>query len=347
LDLYKIQPAWKDCQQPFGNGPMELNYDKREQIKSGLRNIFKSLMHGDFRGYINESLPQSVIEALYVESKYRKISFADFLQNKISDINKLVEPFVILDSGHDKMKLSSMTPSENLIVGKEDVRDLFNKYGNDQELLKNKQKIYDALKISADDSTSDALDASKGLSPERLIQGFTVEGHLEKITLLKLISGFQLDQISVYKSKFQSAFETLPSYESFTDIRLKPGKMHKEIVFLLAEYFSVLEVKEPHFKYAGRTLAKGLKGRENVIKWFVEERDVEKIKQIKKELKGIWNKVSNSEKEGKFLEMKLKLQTKRGKVIDEALLRVIDGNLKTLEHAINFKYFDSIQTEFN
>ena len=346
LELYKTQAVWHESQQILSGGHTEVNYEKREEIKKYLKNIFSELMSGDFRGYINSLLPQSVIEALYIESKITKRSFVELLKIKRSDINNLVEPFIVLENILDQKELSHRTPSENLIVGKDDVKNIFIKYGNDQELLKSKKDIYDALSLPEEETKDTEGEKDIVSKTDSLTRGYTIEGHLEKITLLKVISGFQLNSVSIYKSKFKSEYEKLAIYESFTDIRLKPGKSSKEIVFLLAEYYGVIEVKEPQFKFGGKTLAKTLKGRENVIKWFTEERDTVKIKQIKKKLKDIWNKVPNSEKNLVFKELIAKLNMKKSTVKDEDLFKIIENNIITLEHAIDFKYYENIHLEF-
>ena len=143
------------------------------------------------------------------------------------------------------------------------------------------------------------------------------------------------------------AYDKIPELESFTDIRLKPGKSTKEILFLLSEYFNIIEVTGRKFyKYGGRTLEKGLSGRGETIKWFIEERDTEKAKTIKSKLKTIWNKIPNSDKKSEFEKVIQQLELKIKKVKDEELIKIFENNIKTMQHAIDFKYYENIHQEF-
>lgn len=325
LEIYKVQPVWKDETIIQISNPNELNFDKREDLKNYIKSMFYDVMVGDFENYIKDFLPQNSVEAIYVESLGARRKFKDLLGEKKDNLNKLVEPFVILGQALDNNELTERTPITSLVISKNDLEALFIKYGNDTELLTSKDEIIGTV-----------------LSNSSMVE----TPSLEKLTMIKMISGFGLQSVATYNNLFKPAYEKLTKYESFADIRLKPGKSTKEIVFLLAEYYGIIEAKEPQFKYDGKTLETGLKGRENVINWFLEERNTDKINQIKRKLKIVWNEVSNSERKGVFEKVLSKLEAKKKNIKDDNLYKIVENNILTIQHAIDFKYYENIYKEF-
>lgn len=337
LELYKTQPIWIDETSLPQSNPSELSYDKREELKNSLKRLFRGEMEGDFAGYMKNYLPQNVVEALYQEARVNKRPFKDFLDEKLKELDKLVDPFVILGESIDK-SLEERSPFLHLILSKNDFNQLFQKYGSDKEVYAEDIKEEITLGQSKQQIMDGILKDNKSLVDK---------ANLEKATLLKGISGFKLEEVSVYNNIFKAAYDNKPKLESFADIRLKPGKSTKEILFLLAEYYNVIEVTGGKFyKYDGKTLEKGLSGRGETIKWFIEERNTSKAKTIKNKLKTIWNKVPNSDKKGIFEEVIQKLELKKKKVKDEGLYEIFEENIKTMQHAVDFKYYETIQKEF-
>ena len=89
-----------------------------------------------------------------------------------------------------------------------------------------------------------------------------------------------------------------------------------------------------------------MSGRGETIKWFTEERNTDKIKAIKSELKTTWNKIPNSDKKGEFEKVAQQLKMKQKKVKDEELYKIYEENIKTINHAVDFKYYENIHQEY-
>ena len=102
LGLYKTQPTWLDETSIPKFVPNELSYDKREDLKNSLKKLFREEMEGDFAGYIKNYLPQNLVEAIYLEARVHRRPFKDFLDEKLKELDKLVDPFVILGQSIDK-----------------------------------------------------------------------------------------------------------------------------------------------------------------------------------------------------------------------------------------------------
>lgn len=336
LDTYKTKPMWNDEISGQISNPNELNYDKRDNLKKDILGIFQREMNQDFKGYLSAHLPQNLLEALYFESQVVKCKFKSMLEKKLKDLDALVDPFVILGSSIDK-NLEKRVPLTHLILSKNDFDGLFSKYGDQKEICKDVEEPR-TLNESKKEIEEGILKDNKSLVEQQ---------NLEKATLLKGISGFKLQEVSAYNNKFKRAYEKSPELESFADIRIKPGKSTREIVFLLAEYYNVIESKEPQFKFDGKTLETGLKGRANVIQWFIEERNADKIKQIKSKLSISWEQVAHANKKQEFQNVIGKLEEKKKRVKDDSLWNIFENNIKTMQHAVDFRIYETIHKELD
>jgi len=326
LESFQVEPYWaEDTYFDQQKIRYALNADKEEVVKQYLKGQLKDIMDGEFEHHISDYLPRNAVDALYKEAKLSGKQFVDFLNERRIDLNNLVEPFVVL-KGASKDQVSTRAPLSTFIVGEDDVRNLFNKYADDQQLQKSINKVFDILGISGKSNHG----------------GFAVEGHLEKMILVKQISGFEIEDLAAYTHEFKQKYQALTVNESFADIRLKPDQDINEVVFLLAEYFSIIESKEPHFKFENRTLDKGLKGRGNVITWFKLNRDKDKITRVRKALLKEWKKVSEADKADVFKKVVDQLMKKKQSVKDDGLFDILESNIHAMEHALDFKKYETI-----
>lgn len=326
IEHYKINPIWKDESLRSNSDPIELKSNKKEILSEFIKKQFHLLMKTEFKSFIKDYIPQNAIEAIYIESnpelkKDDKKSFNQLFKEKIKELDDLIAPFIVLKKPAPEYK-------GKLIYSKMDWEKLFTteQYEKDKDLLISKKPMED-----------ETLKESYGVT----------RGNMEKIMFFKKASGFEVKDLALYENLFKKKYDDEKVIESFADIRLKPGKDTKEIAFLLAEYYKIIEVTGGKFyKYKGRTLEKNISGRGETIKWFTEERDTEKIKQIKNDLKKIWNGVPNSNKKSEFEKAFAELEAKTRKIKDENLLKVYEQNINTMKHAVDFKYYENIHDEF-
>ena len=324
---YQTAPSWIGASKTKTERMGYLDIDDQVRLKDYLKKWFVRLMDEAFRENTKEYLPQDVMEGLYKEwkldtrgeSDVERERFSEMITAKLSLVKTAISPFIVLKGSYDEDK------DDMLFVGNHSVLLLFEKYSQDEELIRDKDTIFDLLKV---DKQKNTRSQSNKLS--------------ERIHLIKTFDNFGLENVAAYVNTFRHAYEKLDKLECFTDIRLKPGQNTQEVLFLLAEYYGIIESNGAIMKFRGDTLEKGVRGRENNINWFLEARNSDKISLIKRRLGDKWKEISPGKRESEFDNLLKFLDNERSKSTSDSIRELYDSHRKTVENAIQTRLFENI-----
>jgi hypothetical protein len=327
--VYQVSPTWsEDSERQVV--PTLLSAQKQLLLLEWLQKCVAQIKGGVFQEELRTYIPSNVFEALYLEAKQRRTPFGVLLQEKVNALKNLVEPFVVLkdDTGKTMHKRGE---EELLLAEGKDLNQLFLDHGDDQELAKEKKSVEGMFVDQGKESTLTVASSGKKRTADS-----------EHLTLVRVISGFTLDNYAPHSGSFRKAFEEMFDNEVFTDIRLRPGGAIEEVVFLMAEHYGIIDSKGSIFRYRGDTLEKGLKGREKTIEWFIRGSNPTRIAEIKKDLKKAWSKIAESDREGEFGKIRESLEQKRQAAVDDSLRTLLDRNVKSIAAAMNLRLHNSI-----
>lgn len=305
---------------------------ERSIIEENIDKLLSNLENDEFMACLKgkKVVPESIFEALYKEwenEKYEgnKISFKDFFTLKIKLLQKQVNPFVRLESKQNT------TQSEYWLASSKDLDKLFTDHDKDDDLQKNKDDIIKMITTVEDSSN---------------IPG-------ERISLFTHLWGFNIDSLSDYKKVFKLAFENEKVYETFVDLRYRPGGEVKEVIFLMAEYHKIIEKaldinnnETGIYRFDGEVLQEKLKGRGKVLDWFKNDRDPKKNAEMKAKLRDKWAAIPPKDREQGFEDIKESLEKiKRNPKLSKDLREIYKKNIEAMKKAIDQKVYLFIDKE--
>lgn len=311
--------------------PEYLGHDKIDAIKENLlKEELEKLAFGDFGKVFVKSIPENIFEALFLDSQKKKMSYEEYFVSILNRLKtELATPFL---RQKEKKNLSrSSFIAGNLNLFRSTIAKLVQKYN----IRIDSERIINEIKI---DSPEEEMTDQ--------ILCFTVQHGYD----LGLIEDFQESPHTYYNS-YQNVNREQDEeyrYEVFIDLRHNPRGLPATLLFLLCEYAGIIhkvidktENETGVYRFGKDVLKKGLRGRENNIKWFVNNEDPDKRNRILGEFKkNIWQKITPDQRQKYFEDVMKGLQKAKDKVTDENLKNIYEANIKVMEEAINARYFE-------
>lgn len=311
------------------------------------KRIFETItnrLFASFKEVFNNEIPDNIFEALFIEAENKQISpkdYKDYLTTIITNAQKhIAQPFLTEENPDATRTQSVLCIVANL--GK--LLEAINKY-----------------KTELGDSFANVIrKTNQGIKATLIPNNETVDTNEfdDKIIVVNAKFGYNWDYLSQFTEEsglYYAAYKKVINnsdperrYEVFIDLRNSPQCLPATLLFLLCEYASVIEKvmdkKENEtgvYKFENDVLKKGLRGRGNIISWFVNNEDPEKRRRILEEFQKNWNRIEPAERKAYFENVKNALIEAKRKTRDENLKEIYQSNIQVMEQAIQAGYYDT------
>lgn len=180
----------------------------------------------------------------------------------------------------------------------------------------------------------------------------------DEIVYIRAYYSFNEDGLSEFNPPFGTYYRSYEDtinnidpekrYNVFTDLRFSPLSASKKLIFLLAEHAGIIKNKldkkgneTGNYYYRNNILEKNLKGRANVIQWFIQGKNPKVLENILSDLNKWWSSISPENRKGEFEKTKKEIGEKiQNPNLSDYLKEVYKENEETLKNAIEYGLYN-------